>query len=336
MDDADLEQRIANARWRAYSRDATEGDWRELADLEALRQSVDNDNDNEPADAPQEGADAEPTPAVAAAPGKDEPSSSTPARSPIGRRVVPIVLAAVLGLVVGSVLGPAVGNAIGGSDRPDVDDMPIAIALRYGELYDHYRDTLRPCLVDQGYELPPAPGFDEFLDRLEYAPWDPFSEATADIEAGTTEYARLEYACPRYPDTWWDTDTVPALTLFTLPKSDIERPTALHDTGELIIGDARQLWAQDGDELWGILGVGREVGGLGEALLCLAYIGPDQDVGGMNCAQLDEFTERGVWFITTMPDGTAVECSWSPTGHAQITITRGSHVTVGTNAGDLP
>lgn len=60
-------------------------------------------------------------------------------------------------------------------------------------LYNYFKDELAPCLKSRGYDISPAPGWEQWLHALQHDKefWDPAIEVPHD------EYP--EDACPRMP-----------------------------------------------------------------------------------------------------------------------------------------
>lgn len=219
----------------------------------------------------------------------------------------------------------------------------MVVALRYGELYDYYRDFLRPCLMEEGYDVSAAPGFDRFVAGFDATaedgggPWDPFGEATEGLAPSSTELQSIKQACPPYPSTWWDGETLPALALFTMPPPEGDPPPTVLDVDlGLTVGDARLLWQDGEDQLWGLLAVQESQGeGVGESVICLAYVPPERSTLVMARSSLTDFAASGLGGSGNMPDGAHVTYSWTPEGRADIEIRRGDTMTTGTNAGEL-
>jgi hypothetical protein len=73
-----------------------------------------------------------------------------------------------------------------------------------GLLYDYFVTSLQPCLIGEGYDVPPAPSRQEFLEN--YAAnggWFVY-EGVAAAHVGPEEFTRINKACPQLPDNLYD------------------------------------------------------------------------------------------------------------------------------------
>lgn len=69
-------------------------------------------------------------------------------------------------------------------------------------LYAYYKDTLAPCLEDQGYHISPAPSLQTFQQTYDSGPWLPYAEIVASVSPD--ELNELYDVCPDVPANFWD------------------------------------------------------------------------------------------------------------------------------------
>jgi hypothetical protein len=69
-------------------------------------------------------------------------------------------------------------------------------------LYAYYKDTLAPCLEDQGYQISPAPSLQTFRQTYNSGPWLPYAEVVASVTPD--ELQDLYDVCPDVPSNFWD------------------------------------------------------------------------------------------------------------------------------------
>jgi hypothetical protein len=69
-------------------------------------------------------------------------------------------------------------------------------------LYDYFVTSLKPCLEAEGYEVPPAPSLQTFLETYHQDGGWFLHEGVADAGVGPDESARLNRVCPPVPDNF--------------------------------------------------------------------------------------------------------------------------------------
>jgi hypothetical protein len=79
---------------------------------------------------------------------------------------------------------------------------PIAIGFlsdaQLGYMYDYYQQRLAPCLRSLGYDVPPAPGRQEFIDATyNGGSWDPYQEVHP--TPGRHSWDFIDAQCPPLP-----------------------------------------------------------------------------------------------------------------------------------------
>ncbi|WP_146076517.1 hypothetical protein [Rathayibacter sp. AY1A7] len=66
-------------------------------------------------------------------------------------------------------------------------------------LYSYYRDSLKPCIEGQGYEVPDVPSREVFSENFDVdGGWDIYS--TVISTASADEWYALKEKCPQFPD----------------------------------------------------------------------------------------------------------------------------------------
>lgn len=88
-------------------------------------------------------------------------------------------------------------------------DLGLLNEAQLDYLYDYYQDTLVPCLLTRGVDLPVVLTRDEAVDvgRFGALPWNPYSEI-ARFDVGILDEAGILDACPAFPsdavfDRYW-------------------------------------------------------------------------------------------------------------------------------------
>jgi hypothetical protein len=69
---------------------------------------------------------------------------------------------------------------------------------RLGALYDYFADELQPCLEAEGYETPPAPSRETFIESYaETGGWNLYETVAA---GGQSEWNAINKKCPQIPE----------------------------------------------------------------------------------------------------------------------------------------
>jgi hypothetical protein len=66
-----------------------------------------------------------------------------------------------------------------------------------GYIYDYYRDSLIPCLVNHGYPVPLAPHRDQFMATPGTLDWHPYFQMPTNFPQD--RFGELQLACPYLP-----------------------------------------------------------------------------------------------------------------------------------------